>query len=89
MHFLSFRNKNYFDLPKLRLLILEFLTTEKHEVSNEVSVERRPVKFSKFRAKMNYCVWFHKTYQNRDSKTSVGLRDALDMYQKINWLEIY
>jgi hypothetical protein len=27
-----------------------------YEVSNEVSVERKPEKFSKFQAKMNYCV---------------------------------
>jgi hypothetical protein len=39
-----------------------FRSAKKHEVSNEVSVERKLEKFSKFQAKMNYCVffWFEK-----------------------------
>jgi hypothetical protein len=41
------------------VLISEFFATETsnpYKVSNEVSVERKPEKFSKFRAIINYCV---------------------------------
>jgi hypothetical protein len=42
-----------------------FRSAKKHEVSNEVSVERKPEKFSMFQVKMNYCV------QNPPSKGKI------------------
>jgi hypothetical protein len=39
-----------FERPKLRVL------QKTYEITPEVSVERKPEKFSKFRAKKNYCV---------------------------------
>jgi hypothetical protein len=54
--------KLFFVLPKLCALIPGFFGTEiseyPYEVSKEVSVERKPEKFSKFQAKINYCVFF-------------------------------
>ena len=51
-----------FDLPKLRVSKPGFFATETsgfpnhYEVPTEVSVERKPDNFPKFRAKKNYCV---------------------------------
>jgi hypothetical protein len=38
------------------------------EVSNEVSIERKPEKFSKFQAKMNYCVGLTNPSCKRNKK---------------------
>jgi hypothetical protein len=48
-----------FERPKLRIL------QKTYEITPEVSVERKPEKFSKFRAKKNYCVKFvHYVFKN-------------------------
>jgi hypothetical protein len=58
-----------FDLPKLWVKFPGFSATatsevpKKHEVSNQVSVERKPEKLSKLQAKINY-------YENSDFQPS-------------------
>jgi hypothetical protein len=51
-----------FERPKLRVL------QKTYEITHEVSVERKPEKFSKFRAKKNYCVSVSVSVSHKNSQ---------------------